>query len=75
MTSPPCSPLPYEGDEVTCARGMSQSAARKAAKLGYVPLRRLPGESGWGALCEDCIDELPRIAGDVRAVMAEWRDD
>jgi hypothetical protein len=45
------------------------------ARLGYVPHKRLPGESKWGALCRDCIDDLPHIARDVRAVQQEWTDD
>jgi hypothetical protein len=64
----PCSARTMGGEPAICARAVSQEAAKRSAGGDSPGLR--PG--GWLAICWDCADDLPLLAGNVQAVKREW---
>ena len=70
MSAAPCSPRTMGGEPAMCARAVSQrTAVRCAGEASDAPDLK-PG--GWLAICWDCADDLPLLAGNVRAVKREW---
>jgi hypothetical protein len=66
----PCSPRTKDGRSAMCARAVSQQVALRCAGCAH-DLR----SSGPLALCWDCADEIPLLAGNIRAVRQEWRQE
>jgi hypothetical protein len=70
MIAPPCSPRTKDGEVAVCLRAISQMVAVQCAGGDAPDLK--PG--GWGAICQHCIDDLPLLVGNARAVRQEWRE-
>lgn len=74
MIHPPCERSRFDKQLdafVMCARAVSQEAAQQLASSAADRPKKI-AEGGGLILCRDCADDLALLAGNVRAVRAEW---